>query len=102
MKTGQRLIREIDAAEVKQGQCAFWWLGQHGFVVKLGRVICYIDAFLAPHRKRRVPPLLLPEEVTNADLVLGCRHKGPEGDPVDHVSPPTLAFQLTCPCRRGP
>lgn len=79
MKTGDRLIREINTAGVAPGQCAVWWLGQHGFAVKLGRTVCYIDAFLEPHRQRRVAPLLRPGDVTNADLVLGSH------DHSDHI-----------------
>ncbi len=45
-KSGQALIDEVNAAEVAHGQCAFWWLGQHGFIVKLGEVVRnYIDAY---------------------------------------------------------
>jgi L-ascorbate 6-phosphate lactonase len=79
MKTGRTLIREIDVTKIEHGQCAFWWLGQHGFVVKLGTAICYVDAYLSPNRKRMVAPVLRPEEVTNADIVLGSH------DHEDHI-----------------
>jgi L-ascorbate 6-phosphate lactonase len=79
MKTGRTLIREIDATKVERGQCVFWWLGQHGFAVKLGTAICYVDAYLSPNRKRMVAPILRPEEITNADIVLGSH------DHADHI-----------------
>ena len=79
MKTGKTLIREIDVTKMEHGQCAFWWLGQHGFVVKLGTVICYVDIYLSPNRKRMVAPILRPEELTNADIVLGSH------DHEDHI-----------------
>jgi L-ascorbate 6-phosphate lactonase len=73
------LIDDIQACAVSLGCAAFWWLGQHGFAVKLGRTVCYIDAFLTPLADRLVPPLLVPEEMTNADLVLGSH------DHADHI-----------------
>jgi L-ascorbate metabolism protein UlaG (beta-lactamase superfamily) len=79
MATGRALIEEIQSTLLADGQAAFWWLGQHGFVMKLGDTVCYIDAFLSPFPDRLVPPLIRPEEVTNADLVLGSH------DHADHI-----------------
>ncbi|HAU39087.1 MAG TPA: MBL fold metallo-hydrolase [Phycisphaerales bacterium] len=79
MTTGAELIREIDACRVPRGGCAFWWLGQHGFAVKLGQAVCYLDPFLSEMKSRQVPPLLRPEEITDATLVLGSH------DHVDHI-----------------
>ncbi len=84
-----KLIQEINAARVTPGHCAVWWLGQHGFAVKLGRTVCYIDAYLEPHPERTVPPLLLPEEVTNADLVLGSHD---HSDHIDRWAWPGIAM----------
>ena len=70
MKTGRELIDDIQACEVPPGHCAWWWLGQHGFVVKLGTTICWLDAFLTPHPARQVPPLVAAEEVSGA---VSCR-----------------------------
>ena len=39
-----RPIADIDRCTPAEGQCAFWWLGQQGFVVKLGETVCYLDA----------------------------------------------------------
>jgi len=79
MKTGQVLIRDINECELKEGECALWWLGQHSFIVKLGSKILYFDPFLSPHKKRIIQPLLAPEDVTNADLILGSH------DHADHI-----------------
>lgn len=79
MKTGKTLIREIDTSETEDGQCAFWWLGQHGFALKLGTAVCYVDAYLSLNKKRTVAPLLSPEDITNADIVLGSH------DHEDHI-----------------
>jgi L-ascorbate metabolism protein UlaG (beta-lactamase superfamily) len=79
MLTGKDLIADIDSCEVKAGQVAIWWLGQHSFVVKLGRKVIYIDPFLTPMERRQVPPLLAPQDVTNATLICGTH------DHVDHI-----------------
>jgi L-ascorbate 6-phosphate lactonase len=88
MKTGGRLIREIEATKTEYGQCAFWWLGQHGFAVKLGSAVCYVDAYLSPDKKRTVAPVLNPDEVTNADIVLGSHD---HSDHIDRKSWPQIA-----------
>lgn len=80
-KGGRELISEIDGAPVGQGSGAFWWLGQHSFVLKLGATIIYIDPYLEPNPARQTPPLVTPDEVTHADLVL-CTH-----DHLDHIDP---------------
>ena len=79
MLTGRELVDEIDACDVPTGNGAFWWLGQHSFVVKLGSTVIYVDPFLRPMSGRRVPPLLLPADVRHADLILGTH------DHADHI-----------------
>lgn len=76
---GMDLIRDIDACTLNPGQCAFWWLGQHSFVLKMGQTILYLDPFLADLPGRKVRPLLKPQEITNADLILGSH------DHTDHI-----------------
>ena len=88
MLQGSALIRDIDACQVAPNQVAFWWLGQHGFAIKLGDVSCYIDAFLSPMDGRQVPPLLNPSEVTNASFVLGSHD---HGDHIDRPAWPRIA-----------
>lgn len=79
MMRGRELIADIDACRVSPGGAALWWLGQHGFVLKLPGVTLYIDPFLSELSGRQVPPLLRGDEVTNADLILGSH------DHVDHI-----------------
>jgi L-ascorbate 6-phosphate lactonase len=81
---GQALLDDIASAETEPGQVAFWWLGQHSFILKGGETVVYIDPYLSPHGSRQTPPPLRPEEVTNADLVLGTH------DHLDHIDPGTL------------
>jgi len=79
MKTGRELIKDIDACRLPEGACALWWLGQQSFIVKLAGKVLYFDPFLSPHKKRKIPPLLSPQDVTNADLILGSH------DHTDHI-----------------
>jgi L-ascorbate metabolism protein UlaG (beta-lactamase superfamily) len=88
MNQGQPLIDEVNATSVSYGQCAFWWLGQHGFIIKLGTAICYLDAYLTPNPGRQVPPLLKAEEVRNANLILGTHD---HGDHIDRNAWPAMA-----------
>ena len=81
---GQALLDDIARARTEPGQAAFWWLGQHSFIVKGGDTVVYIDPFLSPHEARQTPPLLAPEAVTNADQVLGTH------DHLDHIDPGTI------------
>jgi len=79
MLTGPKLIRNIDACQLRAGELAFWWLGQHSFVVKIGATVCYLDPFLSPFPGRQVPTLLKPDEISNATVVLGSH------DHADHI-----------------
>jgi L-ascorbate metabolism protein UlaG (beta-lactamase superfamily) len=79
MMTGTALIDAINREKVGHGELCFWWIGQHSFVVKTERSVIYLDPFLAPLEGRRVPPLLAPEQVTNADIVTGSH------DHADHI-----------------
>lgn len=79
MKKGLELIREIDTCVLESGTAAFWWLGQMGQAIKLGDVVIYIDAFLSEWPNRKFTSLLRPEEITNADFILGTHDHG------DHI-----------------
>jgi L-ascorbate metabolism protein UlaG (beta-lactamase superfamily) len=87
-KTGQELIDDVNATEVSHGQCAYWWLGQHGFILKLGKAVFYIDAYLSPSDARTVAPLLAPENVTNATAIIGTHD---HGDHIDRPMWPAMA-----------
>ena len=88
MKTGRKLIAEIDDAEVQSGDAVFWWLGQHSFVVKTACATLYFDLFLSENPDRQVPPLLRPEEITNATVIFGSHD---HGDHLDHPALPGIA-----------
>lgn len=82
MISGPALLHDINQTELPHGQCAFWWLGQHSFVVKLGARVIYLDPFLTAMEGRLIPPLLHPAEVRNADLICGSH------DHADHIDRP--------------
>lgn len=75
MKTGNALMNEIR----RDPGPAFWWLGQSGFAVKLGGKLLFLDPYLSPSPERLVPPLLGPEQIAEADLILGSH------DHLDHI-----------------
>ena len=78
-KTGNELIEDINQSIVKEGEAAFWWLGQIGFALKLGKTVFYLDPYLSDDSDRNIKPLLKPEEITNADYVIGSH------DHIDHI-----------------
>lgn len=82
MPQGAELMAEVRACLLKEGQCAFWWLGQHSFIVKLGATVALIDPFLSPVKGRLVPPLLDPGQARGVHLVLGTH------DHADHIDRP--------------
>lgn len=79
MKTEMKLIRDIDQCVLDEGSKAFWWLGQLGFVVKLGEKVLYLHPFLSEDTFRNIPPLLRTQEVINADFIFGSH------DHSDHI-----------------
>ncbi|MCI0394157.1 MAG: MBL fold metallo-hydrolase [Chloroflexi bacterium] len=96
MTTSSQLITQINALQVPPGSLALWALGQSGFVLKGGEIIVYIDPYLSNYVDeagyappgtfpRQFPAPLLPEEVTNAQVVF-CTHEH-----ADHTDPKTVA-----------
>ncbi len=77
MLKGKALFDEVAACDTS----AFWWLGQHSFIVKLGATILLIDPFLAEMEGRNVPPLFAPEDAASVQLVC-LTH-----DHADHICP---------------
>src|SRR5579871_2270449 len=78
------LLRDIAATETPEGTGAFWWMGQHTFIVKAGGKVVYIDPFFSPWESRQTPPPLHPEEARYADYVLVTHGHG------DHLDPDSL------------
>lgn len=95
VRSGDRLIEEIEATLPASGQLAVWWLGQSGFVIKSARATILVDPYLSesltlkyagtnkPHiRMTRCP--VAPGQLKKIDVVL-CSHKHS-----DHLDPGTL------------
>ncbi len=81
MRVGPALFADVDAAVGD----AFWWLGQHSFIVHLAGTQILIDPFLTPLPERQVPPLFTPSDAKNVDVVC-CTH-----DHLDHLDPLAVA-----------
>jgi len=82
MLTGQQLIDEVNSTALAPSECAFWWMGQLSYILKLGDKVLYLDPFLSPGKARTTPPLLKPAEVTNAAIITGSH------DHSDHIDRP--------------
>lgn len=85
---GDSLIDEVNETTLDGGEFAFWWLGQHSFVVKIKDRILYLDPFLTDMPERRVRPLLEARQVCHADIIFGSHD---HGDHIDRPAWPTLA-----------
>lgn len=79
MLFNEALIRDIATCQPRAGECAFWWLGQMGFIVKTASLTLCFDPFLSEHPDRLFPPPLRAELLACADLVLGSH------DHLDHI-----------------
>ena len=84
MQTQTELKQDIDSTDVELNSVAFWWLGQHSFVVKTNSKVIYFDPYLSVSQKRLTPPALNEADITNADIVF-CSHNHS-----DHVDPTAL------------
>ncbi len=93
MPLGRELIAEMDSFAPDCGErFAFWWLGQQGYALKVATggapAVIYIDAYLSGSASRTVAPVVAPDEVTNATLVLGSHD---HGDHIDRDAWPRIA-----------
>lgn len=89
MSTGNSLIRDIGSCMLTSGQLAFWWLGQHSFIVKLGQKVLYLDPYLTHDQGRQVPPFIKPTDLANATLIFGSHD---HGDHIDRPVWPSVAI----------
>ena len=83
------LLSDIVNTETEPGQGAFWWMGQHTFIVKTGGKVFYLDPWFAPWESRQTPTLLNYSEAKHADFALVSHGHG------DHLCPETLAAMVT-------
>jgi L-ascorbate metabolism protein UlaG (beta-lactamase superfamily) len=72
-KSGEPLLEEIEATRTETGRAALWFMGQHGFVVKIGGKTIYIDVILNDLQDekgasmRRYPPPFGPDAPRSPD-----------------------------------
>lgn len=78
MNTGQALMDEVLATRVQPGECAYWWLGQMGFLFRLGRWTIAVDPYLEESPNRLSPSVMRSEDL-HADFILGTHDHG------DHI-----------------
>ena len=80
MKTGRALMDEVLNTRPAPGEVYFWWLGQLGYLIRLGDVTMMIDGFLDDDRDDRIQPALIqPSELRGIDYILGTH------DHDDHI-----------------
>jgi L-ascorbate metabolism protein UlaG (beta-lactamase superfamily) len=79
----ERLLADV-ARDEPSSPGAFWWLGQHTFIVRAGGKVFYIDPWFAAWDSRQTRPLLTAQEATGADWVLVTHGHG------DHLCPESL------------
>lgn len=94
MLRNAELVSDINCTTVAPGQCAFWWLGQLSFVVKLQDTIIYLDPFLTDLKGRMSPPLLRPDELAHASIIVGSHD---HADHIDRDSLPAISEATTAP-----
>lgn len=85
MRSSGRFRRKIIETHVPSGRLAFWWLGQHSWVVKTTNYTLAMDLYLNEDVRRLVPPALKPQDCDFFDLLL-CTHEHS-----DHFDGPALA-----------
>lgn len=82
MITGRVLFEQAAGC---RDQAAFWWLGQHSFLIKLGELVLLIDPFLSDVEGRCVPPLFVPEDARGIVQLVLCTHHH-----LDHMDPAAI------------
>ena len=86
MKTGKVLIEEINAYRSHDNSCAFWWLGQLGYIFKSKDLILAFDPYLNPAGSRLIPPLIQATDLMVADYIFGSHNHG------DHIDNQTYSL----------
>lgn len=88
-------LRQVRETVVPYGQAALWWLGQMGFLIKLGNHLLCIDYFASLDPNRLIEPPVPAAQLTGVDLFLGTHDHG------DHIDRPAWrVWKDTCPQAR--
>ena len=108
-KQGAPLLGEIKRAGPGPGAAHVWFMGQHGFVIALGGLVCYIDVILNPlpggggRDCRAYPPPFGPDQADRVDYYL-CTHDHEDHLNLNIILPlakanPQVRFIVPQPCR---
>ncbi len=84
----ETLLADIANTQTGPNRAAFWWMGQHTFIVKAGDRVIYIDPWFPDWESRQTRSLLTPVETRYADLALITHGHA------DHLCPETLPFMV--------
>ncbi len=80
-----KILSQIHALDLAYGQVALCRLGQHSFLVKIGKTLVGIDLYLTPSPSRLIPVEIPAEEMEGIKLFLGSH------DHSDHIDRDSLA-----------
>ena len=80
------LLEKMAAVVPEAGHFALCHLGQHSFLLKLGRTLLYLDPYLSPDDRRLIPPMIRAEEACGAQIVCGTHDHG------DHIDRPSWSL----------
>lgn len=89
-KKGEALLDEIKTSSLGPGMTLLWFLGQHGFIIKMDDQVFYIDVILNDFigkdgkSSRAYPPPFAPDLPQRVDYFLCTHNHG------DHLNPDTL------------
>ncbi|MBQ8963820.1 MAG: MBL fold metallo-hydrolase [Clostridia bacterium] len=91
MKTGRALMGEVLSTHPGEGEIYFWWLGQLGYLIRLGELTLMIDGFLTENDVRLQPSMIRPEELRDVDYILGTHD---HNDHIDRIAWRVIAKTL--------
>jgi len=108
-KSGQALLDEIKNSAPQQNEAYIWFAGQHGFIIKLGGLLFFIDVILNDltneegKSRREYPPPFTPGEEPKVDYVL-CTHNHADHLNLQTLLPlaeanPAVRFIVPSPCK---
>ena len=80
----EELLAAVEAPLLPGEKAAYWWLGQHTFIVKTASQVIYFDPWLAADPNRQTQSPLQPHEAKFATLALVSHGH------TDHLDPITL------------
>ena len=91
MKTGRALMDEVLNTRPAHGEVCFWWLGQLGYLIRLGDLTIMIDGFLTENDVRLQRSMIKPEELRGIDYILGTHD---HDDHIDRIAWRVIARTL--------